>query len=527
METAESYDVIVVGSGIGSLTTAVLLAKFYNQKVLVLEKHGKLGGYTHAFSRQSKYNFDVGLHYVGGMQPGQPLRRVMDHVTGGEVSWAAFPERAQCFYYPDFKFWVPSSKRQYKETLIQQFPSEKAQIENYFRDVKKVSSWPMLMNILSRIPKWLKSLSHPLWSDLEFLAQQSTKEYFLGHGFSEKLSAVLDSQWGDYGQPTGQSLFVTHAMVAAHYFYGAHYPIGGSQKISTAAARIIESKGGKCLIRQEACELLVSNARVVGVKTRHTREGSVKEYKASLVVSGVGAFNTYLNLLSSQKFSFEKELRALSRKGVSCLNLYLGLRASPASIGIHGENYWIYNGYDHDKNNQAANLVISGNLNMAFLSFASQNDPETEHFTAQAICPVDAELFAKWKDTEIRKRGDDYEKLKEQIIDTFVKFLEQKIPGIQSLIEFKELGTPLSFQHYTSHPQGQIYGLPMTKERIDYKWLGAKTSIAGLYLTGADVAGGGIAGAMMGGVICAAEIKGWKVFRQAFSRKSLFRDTQV
>ena len=66
------YDAIVIGSGIGSLTTAGLLAGVAKKRVLVLEKHSTPGGLTHAFRRQGA-SWDAGLHYVGDMAPGLGL----------------------------------------------------------------------------------------------------------------------------------------------------------------------------------------------------------------------------------------------------------------------------------------------------------------------------------------------------------------------------------------------------------------------------------------------------------------------
>lgn len=52
------YDAIVIGSGIGGLTCAGMLAR-QGKKVLVLEQLGKVGGCTHTF-RQNGFEFDVG-----------------------------------------------------------------------------------------------------------------------------------------------------------------------------------------------------------------------------------------------------------------------------------------------------------------------------------------------------------------------------------------------------------------------------------------------------------------------------------
>ena len=58
----EDLDAIIIGSGIGGLTTAVLLGRA-GQKVLVLEQHDQAGGCCHTFVDKG-YEFDTGiLHF--------------------------------------------------------------------------------------------------------------------------------------------------------------------------------------------------------------------------------------------------------------------------------------------------------------------------------------------------------------------------------------------------------------------------------------------------------------------------------
>jgi all-trans-retinol 13,14-reductase len=65
-EIAKEYDAIVIGSGMGGLTTAAILSK-EGWKVLVVEKHYTAGGFTHVFKRPG-YEWDVGipLHWRDG-----------------------------------------------------------------------------------------------------------------------------------------------------------------------------------------------------------------------------------------------------------------------------------------------------------------------------------------------------------------------------------------------------------------------------------------------------------------------------
>ena len=62
-----SYDAIVIGSGMGALAFASIMAKLRKWRVLVLERHFKIGGFTHTFSRPGGWTWDVGVHYVGEM----------------------------------------------------------------------------------------------------------------------------------------------------------------------------------------------------------------------------------------------------------------------------------------------------------------------------------------------------------------------------------------------------------------------------------------------------------------------------
>jgi phytoene dehydrogenase-like protein len=92
--------------------------------------------------------------------------------------------------------------------------------------------------------------------------------------------------------------------------------------------------------------------------------------------------------------------------------------------------------------------------------------------------------------------------------------VERRHPGFRDLVEYSELGTPLTFEHFTAAPSGAIYGYPGTPERFMKAWLGPRTPIRNLYLTGCDVALPGIMGAVMGGVVTASCLLGWFGFLQ-------------
>ena len=64
----DAYEAIVIGGGFGGLSAAALLARA-GKRVLLLERHDRVGGYGHAF-RRSRYRFDSAVHLIGGCAPG-------------------------------------------------------------------------------------------------------------------------------------------------------------------------------------------------------------------------------------------------------------------------------------------------------------------------------------------------------------------------------------------------------------------------------------------------------------------------
>lgn len=127
-----SFDAIVIGSGMGALTFACIMAKLRRWRVLVLERHFKIGGFTHTFSRPGGWTWDVGVHYVGDMGPGMMGRRLFDFITEGRVEWSPMPDVYDVFAYPGLTIKVPKGRANFERTLAEAFPPEKGPSANTF-----------------------------------------------------------------------------------------------------------------------------------------------------------------------------------------------------------------------------------------------------------------------------------------------------------------------------------------------------------------------------------------------------------
>ena len=507
----QEFDLIVIGSGIGGMTVASLMSQIKAKRVLVLERHFKLGGFTHSFTRPQNRSWDVGLHYVGEMGDGMLGRRLFDLITQRRVRWHKIPSPFEKFVYPDFTFDVPDDEHSYRQALIEHFPYEREGIERYFKDVLRVADWyrtNMLMQsapALIRLPVQLSKLG------TKVVALMTTAEYMNQNFRDLKLKAVLCSQWGDYGLPPAESAFAIHALIVAHYFKGGYYPVGGADMIPKSIARIVEEKGGRCLVNHMVTEIIVRNGRAIGVKVvakkgKHVVE---KEFFAPVIVSDAGAYTTFMRLLPANvPLSFRKQLEQVATRGQSFLTVYLGLKENPSKLGFRGENHWIYSGYDHDEMYQRGNEILQGKVMYCYLSFPSLKDPHAVAHTAEIIMALDYATVERWRDYPWMRRGADYMELKSRLAKALIDFVNRHYPGFSELIDYWEVSTPITIETFTGHLRGAPYGIPATPERFRLPWLKVTTPVKNLYLTGSDVAAPGILGALVGGVATSAHLLG-------------------
>lgn len=92
---SQEYDVIVIGAGLGGLSTGALLAA-HGRRVAVLEAHTEIGGAAHAFRRRTsdgEFRFESGPHLFSGLSQNSssnnPLRDVL-RATNSDVRVASY-----------------------------------------------------------------------------------------------------------------------------------------------------------------------------------------------------------------------------------------------------------------------------------------------------------------------------------------------------------------------------------------------------------------------------------------------------
>ncbi len=529
----DRFDVIVIGSGMGGLTCASLLAQLRGMRVLVLERHFRLGGFTHAFSRPGGRHWDMGLHYVGQMGADDQVRALMDAVTADQVRWNPMPALFERYHFPDLVVDQPAGREAYLQMLLDHWPAEHAAIARYMVEVDATYDW-----VVSRFPTGGIGAS-PNGGGVRRQAaseraRRTTSDVLDACGLRDSaLRAMLTAQWGDCGLPPSLSAFIAHATVVSHFLGGGWFPEGGASGIAAGARVAIEASGGRCLVRQDVDRIIVERERAIGVRVLGGG-GACREphaYFAPLVISNTGAAITYDRLLRDHDtvaVNAGRTAIAPLRTGTSAVQAFLSLRENPASLGFRGENHWMFASLDHDRSYARRNELIDGRAVTAFLSFPSLKDPMQRGSTAEIIAPIDRAVFERWAALPWKRRGNEYESLKDELTTTLIAFVERHHPGFASLVDYAELATPLTVAHFTGNTHGEIYGLPATPARFTSAALHVTTPVHGLLLTGSDVGGQGIVGAMLGGAMTVGQVLGAGGFGRllAYTRgRSRLRDT--
>lgn len=506
----DRWDAIVVGSGMGGLTAAALLAKHAAKRVLVLERHYTAGGFTHVFHRPG-YEWDVGLHYIGQVEDAaSPVRAAFDHLTEGRLSWNAMPEVYDEIRIADRRYEFHAGQQRFRDGLLDAFPGERAAIDRYLAAVSACVKAGNLYYAEKAIPRVAARLAGG-WMRAPFLrwANSTTAEVLEGITANRELIAVLTAQWGDYGLPPAQSSFAAHATIARHYLEGASYPVGGAARIAASIAPVIERSGGKVVVSAEVDRILLDRAgHAAGVRMSDGRE-----FTAPVIVSDAGALNTFSRLLPPETPScaaIVSAIRAVGRS-MSYVSLYAGLDEGAAELGFTGTNIWAYPSPDHDRNVARYSADPSAPFPVLFISFPSAKDPDfaSRHpgrSTIEVITLAPYHWFSRWESTRWKHRGSAYDDFKRSFEERLCEALLRHVPAARGYIQHAEVSTPLTTRHFANYQAGEAYGLNATPARFRLRCLCPQTPVRNLFLTGQDVAMLGVTGAMFGGVLAASAI---------------------
>jgi phytoene dehydrogenase-like protein len=509
----DRYDAVVVGAGMGGLTTAALLSR-RGLSVLVLDRHYVAGGNGTVFKRRG-YEFDVGLHYVGDCGPDGLVPRILRAAGAGDVRFRELdPDGFDTYRFPDFEFRVPRGLDAFRDRLLACFPAEARGIERYVRMLRRLWRLTQIDGPLAAVRTLPGALPALRWAGatLDAFLTTCTRD--------SRLRAVLAGQHLTYAQPPSRVALPVHALVAMHYFQGAYYPEGGGQVMADRLAAAIEARGGKILLRARARRILVEGGRVTGVELEQSHLGR-RVVRTPIVVSNADIKRTFTELVAADALRPRTVAAAHGWEMSPALGVvYLGVRRDLRAAGLANSNYWVFPGYDLERPYAAARAGAFDPEPICYLSLTSMKDPQNPRIAPPGVANLQLMTIVPsrpeaWGTTaaEVQdgryRRSEGYQWAKRQLAERLLDQAERVLPGIRRDVVYQEVATPMTHIRFTGSTGGTSYGLALTPAQFLHHRPGPRTEIAGLYLCGASVrTGHGILGVMMSGLFAAAAIVG-------------------
>ena len=403
---------------------------------------------------------------------------------------------------PGFELGIEHPKEAYRAALQRRFPTQSAAINHWFEQMEAARRAAYAMLAARGMPSWL-AWGLELWrgSEIERWRERTLADA-LAEVPDEQLRAVLGARWGDYGAAPETAPLLEHALVTGAYNAGAFFPVGGPARFAQTFQPVIEAAGGEVRLNASVQRIVMTDGRASGVIVR-SPTGEQQE-KARQVVSAMGVLNTAACLEAGVAPEWQQVVRSL-KPGLAYVSLYIGFDGDIAAAGASSANIWVYESLDigrvwRDPTDEDAPAL--------FVSFPSLKDPAcTGGPTAEVLVLCDSSRFAAWLHPEAGAAAADCAATKAWIEDRLLTQFKRHFPALAPWVRYHELATPVTQQRYARSPDGAMYGVEMTAQRLASPALDVRTPVPGLFLAGQDVAGAGVPAAAMSGLMAAAAIE--------------------
>ncbi len=477
--------VIIIGSGLGGLECGYILAK-KGFRVTILEQATKPGGCLQSFTRGGCV-FDTGLHYVGGLDEGQSLRPFFEYFGLMDLPWRQInPDCVDEIVIGGQSFPLASGHDRFVERLVERFPAEKDNLNEYARFLKKVGD--DIFKIFGGDGV-----------EMNDLLGQSAYEYLRSTIKDPLLRQVLSGAFMRMELSESLPLYV-FAQINDSFIQSAWKLEGGGDQIVRKMIDSITSMGG--MVRTNA---KVTSIKASGGCVSEVEVNGAEILKADWVISDAHPAVTLGLISDGLRKVYKERISALDNTfGVFTANICLkaGSPACPdGNIFIHREGIDLWHSDPSVTELVMAHFYPESQGDVTHLDLMSpmtfyRGDDESGHCLSLSGKAISS------------NSGESYESAKQRKLKECLDLVASRLPWLENYIESAYTSTPLTYSRYTSTPQGSAFGV-----RHDWRTplrtvLSPRTPLKNLLFTGQSLNLHGLLGVSMTSVLTCREILG-------------------
>ncbi len=494
MARAKPYDAIVIGSGMGGLTAAALLAR-KGLNTLLFEKEKQVGGYVASFTRGG-FTVDATGAFLGGCQEGGEFYHVLKEM-GVQEEIEFIPIHHIRNTYPGFEVHLHEGGfHSYLETLLDVFPEEEKGLRGYVSLVKKIGEEIKSYSEMT----WAKRISFPFffWHLIRY--QQTTHRAILNRFFrGEEIKQALHSL-PSTEPPSRLSFLFVAAVISKVLMEGVFYPKGGMGKMTKTMANAFLKAGGELYLQTEVDQILMKRGKVEGVVTK---DGKV--FESPLIISNINP-NLLVKMFPPEgQPVLLKEIKGL-QYSLSCFILYIATDLDLRAIGLPYFSYLRFLQDLEEEHQMLCRGEVPKNPTLV-VSIPTLLDPSLAP-QGQHLLKVLVTVPYGYRETWGSGNAEKYHQIKEEFSQEMIDLLELKlIPYLRKHILFYEAATPLTLERYTGNERGAMYGLAAIPQQMGPWRPPQRAPFPGLFQVGHYTRPShGIVGASLSGLFCARSI---------------------
>lgn len=478
----KEYDFVIVGSGLGGLVCAYILAS-EGHSVIVLEKNHQIGGLLQVYSRD-KTIFDTGVHYVGSLDKGENLyqffkylgildKMKLKRMDEEKFDVIRFDDGSEYFYGQGYD--------QFKKNMIGYFPDEKDVIETYCAKIKETCAKFPLYNLMTTGPNYQMDSDMMELNAYDYIASLTT---------NERLRNVLAGTNLLYAGVKEMTPFYVHALILNSYLSGSYKFINGGSQIAIQLSRGIRNFGGEILKRKKVVGAQYNDdGQITGVVTENGEIFRGKEFISNIhpaVTIDIFGENRFLAV-------YRNRIRSL-RNSISTFIMHLTFKENSfeyLNYNIyqhHNDDVW--SGVEYDQETWPQTYFVC-------TPFISKNEKYAESMSIMTY--MKSEEIEEWSHSlrtvsEPSERDESYLRFKKHKEEQIMVRVKQLFPGIEEKIRSVHSTSPLTFRDYIGNKDGSLYGVLQNSASPTRTQINTKTRIPNLHLTGQNIAMHGILG---------------------------------